>query len=209
MKNSCFSIHLPRLRAFAVALAFSVAILANGQAEAQEQPFKIEGGGVLAFFPPIGEEAPHTILGQATGVGAHTGLGWIQPLGLAAPDDPRLLPGNILAAEFVNSRPTIFEAANGDELLFDYGRSSGLFSPGIIQLFPDPEQPGKVFAVFIAEFTPILGASTGRFQGIIGGGFDMIAITDSFSLSDPQNPPVDIQYSWSGEGTLEFRRGRQ
>jgi hypothetical protein len=192
-----------------MALAFFVAVVANNQAEAQVQPFKIKGGGVLAFFPPIGEEAPHTIQGQATLLGQHAGLGWVRPLRLADPDDPRLLPGNILAAEFDNSRPTIFVAANGDELHYDYGKGSGLFSPGIVQLFPDPDQPGKVFAVFIAEFTPVLGASTGRFETVVGGSFDMTAITDSFALNDPDNPPVDIRYSWSGRGTIEFRRGRR
>jgi hypothetical protein len=186
-----------------------LAVVANNQAEAQEKPFKIKGGGVLAFFPPIGEEAPHTIDGQATHLGQHAGLGWVRPLRLAAPDDPRLLPGNILAAEFNNSRPTILVAANGDELHYDYGRGNGLFSPGIVQLFPDPDQPGKVFAVFIAEFTPILGASTGRFTKVVGGSFDMIAITESFALNDPDNPPVDIDYSWSGHGTIEFRSGRR
>ena len=137
-------------------------------------------------------------------------MGWVRPLGFVTdPDDPRLLPGSILAAEFNNAEPTIFVAANGDELHYDYGRGTGEFSPGIVQLFPDPEHPGKVFAVFIAEFTPILGASTGRFEKVVGGSFDMIAITESFALDDPNNPPVDIGYSWSGEGTIEFRRGRR
>ena len=185
------------------------AAVANNQAEAQVKPFKIQGGGVLAFFPPIGEEAPHTIEGQATHLGQHDGLGWVRPLRPAAPDDPRLLPGNILAAEFDNSRPTIFVAANGDELYYDYGRGEGLYSPGIVQLFPDPDQPGKVFAVFIAEFTPILGAGTGRFENVVGGSFDMTAITESFALNDPENPPVEIDYSWSGHGTIEFRSGRR
>ena len=192
--------------AYTALVVFGVAI---GHADAQVKPFKIKGGGILAFFPPIGEEAPHTIEGQATHLGQHTGLGWVRPLRLAAPDDPRLLPGSILAAEFDNSLPTIFIAANGDELRYDYGQGDGLYSPGIVQLFPDPDQPGKVFAIFIAEFTPIVGASTGRFEKVVGGSFDMIAITDSFALFDPENPPVEIGYSWSGRGTIEFRRGRR
>ena len=189
-------------------LAF-LGVLAGNQAEAQEQPFKIKGGGVLEFFPPIGGEARHTIEGEATLLGRHTGLGWVRPLRLASPDDPRILPGSILAAEFDNSRPTLFVAANGDELYYDYGQGNGLYSPGIVQLFADPIQAGKVFAVFIAEFTPILGASTGRFENVVGGSFDMIAITEPFSLSDPNNPPIDIGYIWFGEGTIEFERGRK
>lgn len=185
-----------------------VAVSASDHAEAQVQPFKIRGGGVLAFFPAPGEEAPHTIEGQATLLGRHDGLGWVRPLRLADPDDPRILPGSILAAEFDNSRPTLFVAANGDELLYDYGRGNGEYSPGIVQLFPDAGHPGKVFAIFIAEFTPILGAGTGRFEHVIGGSFDMIAITESFALNDPNNPPLAIGYTWFGEGTIEFERGR-
>ena len=173
------------------------------------KPFRINGGGVLAFFPTIGGEAPHTIEGQATHLGQHEGLGWVRPFALADPDDPRLSPDAILAAEFDNSRPTVFEAANGDELHYDYGQAEGMFSPGIVQLFPDPDEPGKVFAVFIAEFTPIVGASTGRFANVVGGSFDMTATTESFALDDPENPPVDIAYSWSGSGTIEFSRGRR
>ena len=63
-----------------MALAFLAAIVANNRAEAQVKPFKIKGGGVLAFFPPIGEAAPHTIEGQATHLGQHPGLGWVQPM---------------------------------------------------------------------------------------------------------------------------------
>lgn len=185
-----------------------VAALADRQAKAQVKPFNIKGGGVLAFFPPIGDDAPHTIEGQATHLGKHTGLGWVQPFALADENDPRLLPDAILAAVFDNSEPTIFEAANGDELHYDYGRGDGLYSPGIVQLFPDTTQPGKVYAVFIAEFTPIVGASTGRFKNVIGGSFDMIAVTDSFALDDPENPPIDIGYSWSGKGTIKFKKAR-
>jgi hypothetical protein len=62
-----------------------------------------------------------------------------------------------------------------------------------------------VIAVFVAEFNPVLELCTGRFKKVTGGSFMMTAISEPFvfGATDP------VGYSWEGEGTLQFRRGRR
>jgi hypothetical protein len=58
-------------------------------------------------------------------------------------------------------------------------------------------------AFFVAEFVPVADLCTGRFAGV-SGNWVMYAQTEPFLLgsSDP------LPYSWHGEGTLTFQKGR-
>jgi hypothetical protein len=60
-------------------------------------------------------------------------------------------------------------------------------------------------AVFTATFTPDLtpGANTGRFAKVVGGSFVMVATSAPFEFGE-----LNVPYTWEGEGTLEFKRGK-
>lgn len=169
------------LTACTLALAF-----ASSRADAQVKPFKVTGGGVASKGLPLAVDvpAPHWAVGQATELGNYVGSGFFQVDQFTGP----------LSGDFSSAVPFVFTAANGDDLAFDYA--------GTVELFPTPD--GRAVAVFVATFTPALDLCTGRFAKVIGGSFVMTAITEPFVLgsTDP------TRYTWSGEGTLEFRKGK-
>ena len=74
----------------------------------------------------------------------------------------------------------------------------------MVNLYP-ADQPGYVYAVFVAEFTLDPSASTGRFAKYTEGSFTMVAQSDPFLLPvAPATQTVPFNYSWSGEGTITF-----
>jgi hypothetical protein len=102
---------------------------------------------------------------------------------------------------------------NGDELATTYGDTdNGAAEIGIFNVIPVDivDQDVIVVVQFIAEFNPDVEQCTGRFVKVIGGSFLMIAITEPFPLQvndDGFTPAFD--YSWEGEGFLEFRTGKR
>jgi hypothetical protein len=170
--------------------------LACPPANAQVEPFKVTGGGPAPDgLSPFGADSPHSATGQATHLGRYSGTGVANVLSF----DP--LTGSGTFHGFYT-----FVAANGDRLPFTYGDTdNGAEQVGEFQLYD--ASGGKVYAVFIAEFNPILAQCTGRFQDVIDGSFIMVATSEPFTLvldEDGFTPPFD--YTWEGQGWIEFRR---
>jgi hypothetical protein len=110
-----------------------------------------------------------------------------------------------LTAEFSSAPTYVFAAANGDKLAVTYGDvNNGATSPGEVTLTPHSD--GSFSAVFVAEFNPVPSLSTGRFAKVTGGSFVMIAKSSPFFLVGTASTP--FLYTWEGEGTIEFRKGK-
>jgi hypothetical protein len=179
-----------------------VLTLACHKAQAQVKPFKVTGEGVAPFGLPLpGQDArPHSIVGNATHLGRHTGEGTVKTD--SAVFDPAT--GRIIG-EFGSGAPFVFTGANGDELVCYYGRTDfGASKPGTFELtILDVLADGSlvVEALFIAEFVPQRDECTGMFAGVTGS-WVMYATTEPFVLGsdDP------INYSWQGQGSLTFEK---
>ena len=66
------------------------------------------------------------------------------------------------------------------------------------------DNPNLVYAVFVAEFNPVIEECTGRFASVTAGSFVITATTEPFDITHPFHVP----YRWSGSGNLEFN-GKQ
>jgi hypothetical protein len=171
---------------FRIALVLSMIALGLSAtpAHAQVVPFKVTGSGVVDFIPLIpGLASPYDADGTATHLGRYHAEGAVRLDEFTGP-----LTGN-----FSSAVPNVFVAANGDALAFDYA--------GSVELIPLGD--GWFTTVWVAEFTPAPG-STGRFANVVDGSFIMTAVSAPFTLEDP----FDVAYSWSGDGWLEFARGK-
>jgi hypothetical protein len=186
-----------RTLAAVAAVAF---LAAGGAAQAQSKAFKITGSGSSATGLPLpGQpDATHTITGNATHLGLHTGSGDVHVEAVTSIDPVTGVIGGI----FGSGTPYVFTAANGDKLVTLYGRD-GPDYVGTFTLTPvDPllQGPGQLYvAEFVAEFVVQPDASTGHFAGVTGS-WTMFAVTDPFRLGVPE--PLD--YSWEGRGRLTF-----
>lgn len=169
------------------------AALTSFNADPRVVPFKITGSGYAPQgLPEVpGLTGPHTATGTATELGKYTGDGVFKLLSL----DMATLTGTFEGT-------FTFVAANGDKLAMNYGAVPG--NPGRLALFPVAN--GQFVAVFVAEFTPDAALSTGRFANVIGGGFEMLAVSSPFSLT-PSGYTTPFAYSWAGLGALEFSNG--
>jgi hypothetical protein len=169
-------------------------MLLSARADAQVVPFKITGGGIVEFIPStLNTPASHFATGTATELGKYYGEGEVVLDAFLSPS----------TAAFSSAVPFVFTAANGDQLAFHYGRTDfGAPKPGFVELLPAGD--GLVIAVWFAEFDPVYADCTGRFADLVGGSFFMIAVTEPFVFGamDP------VAYTWSGQGSLEFRKGR-
>lgn len=179
-----------------------VALGAVIPAEAQEKPFKIRGTGVGPLGLPLPQTGPRPLsaTGTATHLGHYTGSGDIQT------DSAVVDPVNgIITGEFGSGSPFVFIAADGSELVADFGRTDlGAAQPGSFRLQILEQLPGgglRVVGIFTAEFVVRPNLSTGRFAGVTGS-WIMVAVTEPFVLGS--SDPVD--FSWEGEGTLTFPR---
>jgi hypothetical protein len=182
-----------------VLLAFaSVLACSQGPARAQVvKPFKITGGGPvpdgLSLIP--GVPAAHYATGQATELGRYSCVGMFTLLQFTGQ----------FTAEFSSKPYCIFTAANGDVLAMTYGDvGNHAAGPGEVTLTPVGD--GSVTAVFIAEFNPVPTKCTGRFAKLTGGSFIMTAKSEPFFLGTDRTTPFN--YTWEGEGSLEFRTGK-
>jgi len=160
-------------------------------------PFKVSGGGPAPDGLPLvpGQTAPHYATGTATHLGNYTGAGTFQLGSL------QISAIGQVTGTFQGS--FVFVAANGDQLAFNYGTGdTGTFTG---QLSAGGTTVTNV--QFVAVFTPDPSQSTGRFANVVGGSFTMIANADSISLisSVPEYTPP-FNYTWSGDGTLEFSK---
>jgi hypothetical protein len=184
-----------------VALAL-VMTLATCEAQAQTKPFKISGAGIAPLGLPLpGQDArPHSIVGNATHLGRHTGIGTVQTD--SATFDPAT---GTISGEFGGGSPYVFTGANGEKLVCYYGSTDfGASEPGTFELtILGVTDDGSLIveALFIAEFVAQPNQCTGKFAGVTGS-WIMYATTEPFVLGsdDP------IEYSWQGEGSLTFKK---
>src|SRR6267378_3155093 len=117
---------------FHLAACVTLLALAGLRAEVRADPFKITGSGVAPSGLPLpGQEPrPHTIVGNATYLGRHTGEGTVKTD--SAVFDP--VTGHIVG-EFGSGSPFVFKKANGDQLACNYGRTDlGASKPGTFDL---------------------------------------------------------------------------
>jgi hypothetical protein len=183
-------------------------VLASPQADAQVvKPFKITGSGVGPQGLPLpGQDPrPHSIVGEATHLGHHTGLGTVETLTVDVFD----LTDGIISGKFCSGEPFVFTGANGDELACDYGDHGNgergdyvLTILDFLGFYEDGFPILLVQALWTADFVAKPDMSTGKFAGVTGS-WVMVARSEPFVLrsDDP------VYYSWSGDGSLTFGRG--
>jgi hypothetical protein len=180
-------------------------VVASPPAHAQVvKPFKIKGSGVGPDGLPLPMQPPreHWIIGEATQLGRHYGEGTVQT------DSAAFDPGTgTFTGEFGSGSQFVFTGANGDKLVTWYGRTDhGAQNAGTFTLyvvgFATSGNP-IVEAAWIAEFVAQPDESTGKFAGVTGS-WIMYAYSAPFELttSDP------VFYSWEGEGTLTYKKGK-
>jgi hypothetical protein len=161
----------------------------EGSDDAHVRHFQVNGGGPapkgLPLFP--GGTAPHDATGEGTLLGKYTGAGLFT------------LEGFTSATTGTFHGMFVFVGADGDQLATRYGA----VTPGRFTIVPDGG--GKVIGQFVAVFTPVPGQSTGRFAGVTGGGFLMVATTEPFvPTPNAQGYTAPFHYTWQGFGNLEF-----
>jgi hypothetical protein len=165
-------------------------VLAWNPAAAQTKPFKVTGGGVVAYVPfTLDTPVFHYAIGQATSLGRYYAAGEVQLDAFTS----------ATTADFSSAVPCVFTAANGDRLAFTYGRTdNGAAGPGVVELID--AGGGEVITVWTAEFNPVPALCTGRFAKITGGSFIMVAMTDPFVFGslDP------VAYTWQGSGSVTY-----
>jgi hypothetical protein len=182
----------------------AVFVTACPPARAQVKPFKITGEGVgpMGLPLPTQDPRPHTIEGTATHLGKHTGKGTVQTD--SAIFDPAT---GTIVGEFGSGSAFVFTGADGEKLVCWYGRTDhGASKPGNFMLtIVNVTEDGTpvVEAAWVAEFVPVSEECTGKFAGVTGS-WIMYAFSEPFVLgsSDPVN------YSWHGEGSLTFKKGK-
>ena len=193
-----------RLNRFVVPMLILLAVvsLACPTAHAQVKPFKITGEGVGPLGLPLPGQDPrsHWIVGNATHLGKHTGIGTVQT------DSAAFNPATgKIVGEFGSGSPYVFTGANGDKLTCYYGRIDfGASAPGTFELtIVGVTEDGLLIveAAWIAEFVAQPELSTGKFAGVTGS-WIMFAFSEPFVLGS--NDPV--YYSWQGEGSLKFKK---
>jgi hypothetical protein len=174
-------------------------VLAPNQAEAQVKPFKVTGGGTAPDGLPLfvgAPPAPHNATGNATHLGKYTGDEGMFTLLSFDPDT--------LSGTFEGS--FVFVAANGDRLKCNYRGNPDI--PGTGTFSGSPTADGMVVVTFIQEFVPVPAESTGKFATVTGGSFIMIATSEAFSPESVDGYTVPFAYTWVGEGTLMFGKGK-
>ena len=179
--------------------------LATAPAHAQVvKPFKIKGSGEGPTGLPLPGQEPrmHWIVGEATHLGRHYGEGTVQTDSAVVNPEAGLITG-----EFGSGTPFVFIGANDDRLVTWYGRTDhGASEPGSFTLTilgATPDGALIVEAAWIAEFVAVPEDSTGKFAGV-SGSWIMYAFSEPFVLGS-DDPVV---YSWEGEGTLTFQKGK-
>jgi hypothetical protein len=194
------------IRNVRLAVAALVAVSAlTVSAQAQTKPFKIRGTGVAPEGLPLpGQEArEHSIVGNATELGRHTGLGTVATDSAVVDSAAGTISG-----EFGGGSEYTFVAANGDKLVCWYGRTDhGAAAPGTFELTIVGSTEGGDLIVdseFFAEFVVQTEQCTGRFAKASGSWMMRAFSLEPWVLgsSDP------IFYGWEGEGELEFVKGK-
>jgi hypothetical protein len=162
------------------------------------KPFRINGGGLAPAGLPLDPNlppGPHNATGIARGLGRYTGEGEFTLGTLEISKTTGAVTGTFQGT-------FVFTAANGDKLAVTYGDG---FSG---QLTGQVSENGEavVDVEFDAFFAPDPDNSSGRFAQVVGGGWQMLAKSDSVSLQGVGDYTAPFDYTWSGSGTLEFAK---
>jgi hypothetical protein len=185
--------------AAALSVCALVLVVAPNQAEAQVKPFKVTGRGTAPDGLPLfvgAPPAPHNATGTGTHLGKYTGdEGMFTLLSF----DPETLSGTFEGS-------FVFVAANGDRLKCDYRGNPDIPGTGTFSGSVTPD--GMVVVTFIQEFVPVPEESTGKFATVTGGSFIMIATSEAFPLEIVDGYTLPFAYTWVGEGTITFGKGR-
>lgn len=171
------------------------------QANAQTVPIKINGGGTAPFGASVfGFDSPHNATGNGNHLGKYTGHEGV----FQSTDFSLATLSGTFQGRFV------FVAANGDRLVCTYGdMTNGAEANGDYMAVPSTADPGKFEIMFCAEFNPLVEECTGRFAKLTGGSFTLLATTEPIELAlDGFGFTPPFAYTWEGEGTLTFARGK-
>lgn len=146
--------------------------------------FNVLGEGNVTALPSApGEFTTWSVSGIASLLGRYTSPSTDSPeTNLVTLDvDEEFSP---LEGRIPFSGTSTFIGQDGSELALDF--------EGFITILPD----GNLR--WLADFTPAIGASTGRFSTVVDGSVVMIA-SSPFA-------PVDINFEWFGSGDMTFNR---
>jgi hypothetical protein len=174
-----------------------VLTLVSQRLDAKTLPFFVTGKASAAdgFSVAVGVPSPFTASGWSFPVGFYDGE---DGLAITQSFDAANGMGTFLGTfTFVNAR-------NGDRLVMTFGDpDNGAEEIGTFMAIPDGDDLFRV--LFIAEFNPIVGQSTGRFSNVIGGSLLMYALTEPIPLEfDGLGFSVPFEFAWVGDGYLEF-----
>lgn len=187
----------------ATSVALLAVVLAAAAAEARDVPMLVFGRGAA----PIGYSvAP----GVASPFGAN---GFAFPFGMYRGEDGVAITQSFDPVTRTGTFQGTFTFVNrwtGERLPMTFGDTeNGAEQAGTFVAFPVGRR--RVRVLFIAEFNPIVGESTGRFRRVTGGSLMMYALSDPIRLRfDPDTGfSAPFRFHWIGSGYLEIgnRRG--
>lgn len=98
----------------------------------------------------------------------------------------------------------IFEGRRG-KLATTFGDTgNGAASDGTFMAIPTSGTFARI--LFIAEFNPVVGESTGAFRRVTGGSLTMYALTSPIDLAaiTPEGFTPEFTFSWFGRGYLSY-----
>jgi hypothetical protein len=159
----------------------------NQNLPTQTVPIEIAGSGEAPQGIPVvpGNTDSFTSTGLTNLTGGYTGTGTYTLLSYTGPT----------TGTFQGTFDYV--AGNGDTLAVNFGAGS----PGTFTVTPVGN--GKVIAQFVTVGTPIPSECTGRFAGVVGGGFTGVAVTEPFDPTpNAQGFTPPFKFSWEAEGML-------
>ena len=183
---------LRRVLSLTAAVLLSIGIASSANAE--EVPFFVvgQGDGPIGFSVG-GVPSPFSNNGISFPLGRYRG-----PNGIAISQsfDPVAGEGTFKGSFTFKSRRGSLVTTFGDP-------DNGAAEIGTYQAIP--ARDGLIRVLFIAEFNPVLGESTGAFADVSGGSLIMYALTEPIPLQfDELGFSVPFEFNWIGTGHLEF-----
>ena len=194
---------------FVQTIAMLALVVVSPSADAQTVPWNVfgTGGSDADGFSIFGEESFFGVRGFSFPTGRYRG-----PDGIAIADPASVNPefntagdltgfsGNFFGEfDFINRR-------SGDRLKTTFGNvENGARSIGTFQTIPVGRN--RVRVLFIAEFNPVVGQSTGAFQSVTAGSVVLYALTEPLLLSEfdlEAGRSPRFKFNWIGFGRLTF-----
>ena len=170
------------------------AFLMSPSAEAQKVPFSVIGQGGGDGFSVAGVPSPFGARGLSFPLGRYTSENGVA---ISQSFD------GVGAGEFLGTF-TFVNKRSGAKLAMTFGDvSNGAKEVGTYTAIP--VSPDLVRILFVAEFNPIVGQSTGRFKNVTGGSLTMYALTEPIPpVFDELGFSVPFEFNWVGRGFLKY-----